>query len=96
MSALGRWALFSLVLVALCGAAWLEGKPVLDQMELGSKADPAALPNCSQVVGLHLPAQEIAIVGVAADRRFVVVPPREARNLCGRRWDWIGAVGRKH
>ena len=132
MSAPLRWAVFALVLLAICGAvgfasyrlaggggsgdaaaerreaearlsAWLKGKPVLYRMELGSQGDPAGLPDCSQVVGLgllalsnqlHLPAQEIAIVGVAADRRFVVVPPSEARNLCGHRWDWIEAVGR--
>jgi hypothetical protein len=80
-----------------------EGKPVLHHMSLGEDGEATAEPDCSQVVGLGLlalsnqlglPAQSIAIVGVAPDGSAVAVPPGEARNLCGREWDWIEAVGR--
>lgn len=80
-----------------------EGKPVLHHMSLGEPGEVAAEPDCSEVVGLGLlalsnqlglPAQSIAIVGAAPDGSTVAVPPGEARNLCGREWDWIEAVGR--
>lgn len=80
-----------------------EGKPVLHHMALGGDGAIAAVPNCSEVVGLGLlalsnqlglPAQSIAVLGAAPDGTTLAVPPGEARNLCGREWDWIEAVGR--
>lgn len=80
-----------------------EGKPVLHHMSLGEDGQVAARPDCSEVVGLGLlalsnqlglPPQSIAIVGAATDGSTLAVPPGEARNLCGREWDWIEAVGR--
>jgi hypothetical protein len=80
-----------------------EGRPVLHHMALGGAGNVAARPKCSEVVGLGLlalanqlglPAQSIAIVGAAPDGGAVAVPPGEARELCGRPWDWIEAVGR--
>ncbi|HZK16296.1 MAG TPA: hypothetical protein VFC52_06890 [Solirubrobacterales bacterium] len=80
-----------------------EGKPVLHHMALGEDGEVSAAPDCSEVVGLGLlalsnqlglPPQSIAIVGAAPDGSTVAVPPGEARNLCGREWDWIEAVGR--
>lgn len=80
-----------------------EGKPVLHHMSVGENGEVAGQPDCSEVVGLGLlalsnqlglPAQSIAIVGAAPDGSTVAVPPGEARNLCGREWDWIEAVGR--
>jgi len=80
-----------------------EGRPVLHHMALGEGGEIAARPDCSEVVGLGLlalsnqlglPPQSIAIVGAApGGTTTVAVPPGEARRLCGRRWDWIEAVG---
>lgn len=80
-----------------------EGRPVLHHMALGEDGAIAGLPDCSEVVGLGLlalsnqlglPPQSIAILGTAPDGTTLAVPPGEARNLCGREWDWIEAVGR--
>lgn len=80
-----------------------EGKPVLHHMALGEDGAIAAVPNCSEVVGLGLlalsnqlglPPQSIAILGAGPDGGTVAVPPGEERQLCGREWDWIEAVGR--
>lgn len=76
--------------------------PVLHHMELGDPDGGVAPPDCSEVVGLGLlalsnqlgvAAQDVAIIGRTADGNAVAVPPGEARRLCGRRWDWIEAVG---
>jgi len=76
--------------------------PVLHHMALGDANGIVALPNCSEVAGLGLlalsnqlglPAQSIAIIGASPDGRIVAAPPSDSRRLCGRRWDWIEAVG---
>lgn len=76
-----------------------------EHLALGGPRDPAAVPNCSEVVGLGLLALQNGATGVRmlaarhAPRaagpagEIVSVPIDDARLLCGRRWDWIEAVG---
>ncbi len=82
---------------------------LLFHMAIGRPGVPAALPDCSQTVGLGLLAlsgqlgavpQDIVLIAAGPRRgsrpgAVVAVPPAEARKLCGRRWDWIEAIGRR-
>ena len=82
-----------------------EVAPVLHHMGIGTEDDRGGLPDCSQVVGLGLLAlsnqlgfapQDITLLAAPAGSRtatLVAYPVDRARELCGRRWDWIEAVG---
>jgi hypothetical protein len=79
---------------------------LLFHMAIGAPGAPAALPDCSQVVGLGLLAlsnqlgalpQQIPLIAAAPRRGSrlgptVAVPVDRASELCGRRWDWIEAI----
>jgi hypothetical protein len=85
------------------------GFSLLFHMAIGEPGSPAALPDCSQTVGLGLlalsnqlgAAAQDVVIAAAPPRRgnrlgtVVAVPASEARRLCGRRWDWIEAIGRR-
>lgn len=82
---------------------------LLFHMSLGEPGSPAALPDCSSTVGLGLLAlsgqlgalpQDTALAAASPRRgarlgRVVFVSTSEARKLCGHRWDWIEAIGRR-
>ena len=80
---------------------------LLFHMPVGGPGDAAALPNCSETVGLGLlglanqlgARPKTSSLVAAAPRRgarlgpTVAVPVDRASDLCGRRWDWIEAIG---
>ncbi len=82
------------------------GFRLLFHMPIGSPGDAAALPNCSETVGLGLlglanqlgaAPQDISLIAAAPRRGdrlgpTVAVPVDRASDLCGRRWDWIEAI----
>lgn len=79
---------------------------LLHHMSIGGPLSAAALPDCSQTVGLGLLAlanqlgaapQDITLIAAAPRRgdrlgSTVAVPVDRASDLCGRRWDWIEAI----
>lgn len=73
-----------------------EGLPP-EHLALGSAGDPAAVPDCSQVVGLGLLPLVNAGAGsvrmIAATPQGELVSAEDPRELCGKRWDWIEAIG---
>lgn len=79
---------------------------LLFHMSIGGPRNAAALPDCSQTVGLGLLAlsnqlaaapQDISLVAASPRRGdrlgpAIAVPVDRASDLCGRPWDWIEAI----